>query len=198
MSKSNKKSKILIRLFSFYILSLLGGTALFILLINVRSFDKLDILFFRTLVLLVISCFIIAVVALIIKQKSPRFTSVMTYRDIILICTLLFSFNFFLYLMVPFNVSRSNSILLISYLNIKKGSPQTEDEITKFVFSQYFSENKAISVRLREQIISGNVERKGRGYVLTPKGEVMVQVLSAITDVYNVKENFLKPPMPKK
>jgi len=179
-------------LFFIYFSFLLIGTVCFILSFWINIFNTLDVLFFRSLILLIIVCLIIAILLLFAKKKSNILKDIITYRDILLICILLFSFNDIMYGTIPFNVSRSNSIILVSYLYEHKGSPKTEEEITSFIIKKYFYDYKAISKRLQEQIASGNIQKVNNGYMLTKRGEIIVETFGFIADLYNVKNNFIK------
>ena len=170
---------------------LLIGTVCFILSFWTNIFSTFDVLFFRCLILLIIVCFIIALLLLIAKKKSNILKDIITYRDILLICILFFFLNYFFY-GIPFNVSRSNSIILVSYLYEHKGSPKTEEEITHFIINKYFYDYKAVSKRLQEQIASGNIQKVDNGYILTKRGEIVVEIFEFITDLYNEKNNFIK------
>lgn len=168
------------------------GTVCFISSFWINIFGTLDVLFFRGLILLIIVCLIIAILLLFAKKKSNILKDIITYRDILLICILLFSSNYFLYGSIPFNVSRSNSIILVSFLYEHKGSPKTEEEITSFIIKKYFYDYKAVSKRLQEQISSGNIQKVDNGYMLTKRGEIIVETFGFIADLYNVKNNFIK------
>ena len=168
------------------------GTVFFILSFWINIFSSFDVLFFRSLILLIIVCLIIAFLLLFAKKKINILKDIITYRDILLISILLFSFNYFLYGAIPFNVSRSNSVILVSYLYEHKGSPKTEEEITSFIIKKYFYDYKAVSKRLQEQIASGNIQKVDNGYILTKRGEIIVETFEFITDLYNEKNNFIK------
>ena len=179
-------------LLSVYFNFILIGTVCYILSFWINIFGTLDVLFFRGLILLIIVCLIIALLLLFAKKKSNILKDIIMYRDILLICTFLFSFNYFLYTSIPFNVSRSNSIILVSFLYDHKGSPKTEEEITGFVINKYFYDYKAVSKRLEEQIASGNIQKVNNGYILTKRGEIIVETFGFIADLYNEKNNFIR------
>ena len=188
--KMNLK-KFMILLFVYFSFILIG-TVCYVLSFWINIFGTFDVLFFRGLVLLIIVCLIIALLLLIAKKKSKILKDIITYRDILLICTLLFFLNNFIYGAIPFNVSRSNSIILVSFLYENKGSPKTEEEITRFIINKYFYDYKAVSKRLQEQIYSGNIQKVDNGYILTKRGEIIVETFRFITDLYNEKNNFIK------
>jgi hypothetical protein len=189
MKMSLKNFTILLFVYSSFILI---GTVCYILSFWMDTFALLDVLFFRGLILLIIVSVIIALLLLFAKKKSNVLKEVVTYRDILLICTLFFSFNYFLYTSIPFNVSRSNSIILVSFLYEHQGSPKTEEEITRHIINKYFNEYHAVSRRLQEQIISGNIQKVDNGYVLTKRGQCIVEIFGFIANLYNEKNNFIR------
>jgi len=125
-----------------------------------------------------------------LKTKSHSMRSVLTYRDIALISVLLFSGNWFIYGTIPFNVSRSNSVLILSYLYAS--GPRSEREITDHVKAKYFDSYGAMKIRLQEQAASGTIDYIDGNYVLTSKGHATVEGLAAFSDLYNLKQNFLR------
>jgi|GEM_PF-2687969 predicted transcriptional regulator len=105
---------------------------------------------------------------------------------------LLFFFNYSLYGMIPFNISRSNSIMIMGYLKANTGNPKTEIEIEEFVKLKYFKEYGAIQKRLKEQELAGNIIRKGDSYLITPRGSLLITAFGEITDLFKMKNNFAK------
>lgn len=83
-------------------------------------------------------------------------------------------------------------MLILGYLYNPGAHPRTKEEITQFVKKRYFEDYDAVGVRLREQIFSGNVAESGGGYVITAKGRYAAEKLMKLSEVYNIKDNFLK------
>lgn len=179
-------------LFIIYLVALVSGTGIYVLSFWLPIAVKYDLLFFRSAILLVLACAITFGLLVALKTRSTVIRSILTYRDIFLICTFLMSGNWFLYGTVPFNVSRSNSMLILGYLYNPGAHPRTKEEITQFVRKRYFEDYDAVGIRLREQIFTGNVEERGGGYVITAKGKDTAEKLMKLSDLYNIKDNFLK------
>lgn len=91
--------------------------------------------------------------------------------------------------MIPFNVSRSNSVLILGYLN-QSSELRTEQEITGFVAKKYIYEYRAIEIRIKEQISSGNIKETNGKYQLTPNGMNTLKFLKNVSKIYRVNNNF--------
>lgn len=188
MKTENIKNMLI--LFFIYCAGVVFGTALFVTLFRLNIFNELDYVFYRAIVLLLLSCATMAAALFIIKINT-RLKYIITYRDLVIFVLILFSLNFNFYIMIPFNVSRSNSVLLIGYLEKNDGVPKTEDDITKFMIEKYFGEYKAVSLRLKEQMALGNIQATKNGYIVTESGKKYMEILKKISDIYKVKNNFL-------
>jgi hypothetical protein len=185
------KTKHITTLASIYFIFILFGSILFVFLFRQNILDFLDVLFYRAVFVLCISC-IICALGIFYAKKITFLQGLITNRDIIIVVIILFFVNFNFYGLVPFNVSRSTSVLLIGYLDKNNGIPKSEDEITRFIINKYFYDYKAISLRVKEQTSSGNIKKVGDGYVITEKGKALANILREISDMYKVNNNFLK------
>ena len=166
------------------------GTALFIVLFRMSVLDAFDYLFYKALLMLVLSCAAVAGTLLFLKLRT-RLGEAFTYRDIIILVMGLFFLNYSFYGAIPFNVSRSTSVILLGYLDNSRDIPRTEGEITDYTTERYFRRYRAVSVRLDEQIVSGNVKKTDGGYVITEQGKRVAALWRRVSDVYKVKNNFL-------
>ena len=95
--------------------------------------------------------------------------------------------------MIPFNCSRSNSILIVGFLLREAPVAKTKAEIEDFVKYEYFDRGQAIQMRLSEQTMAGNIREVGGRYELTPQGAFIVKSFGFITDLYNTERNFTRP-----
>ncbi len=133
---------------------------------------------------------LIAVVFICILKRF-RFFRILSYRDSIICGLLVFLINYNLYGLVPFNVARSNSMIMMGYLLDSTGSYRSKQEITDFAKKTYFVDYDAIGRRLDEQVNAGNIEIKDGQYALTKKGILVTQFFSDIADVYLIKTNLI-------
>lgn len=181
-----------IKLVIVYLVSLLVGTLIFIvsLWLPFTCLRNIDILFFKAVILLLITCFIILFVLILLKIKFS--ISFFQYRDVIIIFLCLFFFNFNLYGEIPFNFSRSNSVIMMEYLYKNNQIAKSEEEIEGYITKKYFKEYKAVQIRLSEQMRSGNITKTPEGYTITKKGIKIMNIMSFITGLYNVENDFSK------
>ena len=180
-----------IRLAFFYILFIFIGTFSYLALIQLEIFNKYDYLFLKSGVLLLIASIFTAILLLLLKYKINLIKSFIIYQDILLIFLLIIFINWFVYGLVPFNVSRSNSIIILKYMYDNNGHSKSKDEIKDFVQKKYFDDYDAVGIRLNEQIISGNILKTDQGYIITAKGMDVAESMKFLSNFYNLKNNFL-------
>ena len=180
-----------IKLTLFYISIIVLGTIIYISLFSINLMKTNGIPLAKPLFLLVMVCVIFFFLLILLKEKNSTPQSLI-FKDIVLITVLLFFINYNLYGLIPFNCSRSNSIIMLGYLYKNKSSSKTKSEIETFVKEEYFDKNHAIQNRLSEQINAGNIKEKNGGYELTPQGITVVKFFGYITDLYKTDTNFTK------
>lgn len=183
-----KKNNFILQFF-LYLLSIGISTILYISLFWTDLFLSNDN-FSRSLKFLLILTSILFLILTFVKNYKNNYFRII-YKDILIIVLIFFSFNWFIYGLIPFNVSRSNSVIILGYL---KGvdSPKNKNEIEKYVLNKYFVDYDAIAYRLNEQINSGNIILTKDGYRITAKGILVSKIVSAIAELYNIKHNFLE------
>ena len=185
-----KKSNYFLRLAYIYSFFLVISTTLFIALFWIKFFDFLDILFFKSLVLLSITICIIFFSLIFLKKLN--FFKIITTKDIIIICLLSFILNESIYKLVPFNTSRSVSVMIVGYLYNNKDRNISNKELNQHIYKLYFLKENAVKMRIAEQIEIGNVKQIENQYKLTDKGLIIVNIMSLITEIFNTKKNYIK------
>lgn len=185
-----KKSNYFLRLACIYSFFLVISTTLFIALFWIKFFDFLDILFFKSLVLLSIT--ICVIFFSLIFLKKINFFKIISTRDIIIICLLSFILNDSIYKLVPFNTSRSVSVMIVGYLYNNKDRNISNNELNQHIYKLYFLKENAVKMRIAEQIRIGNVKQIENQYKLTDKGLIIVNIMSSITEIFNTKKNYIK------
>lgn len=93
--------------------------------------------------------------------------------------------------MIPFNVSRSNSVIILGYLYKNDGVPQSKNNIKIYTQTKYFDEYDSTGTRLREQIAAGNVVEINGKFAITEQGIFIADFLKKTASLYNIKNNFL-------
>ena len=184
---SNLKDQIKLTL--FYISTIASGTIIYISLFSINLMKINAIPLAKPLLLLVMVSIIFFFFLNILRKRNvvPRN---LVFKDLVLITVLFFFINYNLYGLIPFNSSRSNSILMLGYLYKNKSSSKTKSEIEAFVKEQYFDKYQAIQNRLNEQINAGNIKETSDGYELTQQGIILVRIFGYVTNLYKTDKNF--------
>ena len=130
-----------------------------------------------------------AIIIFILLNLINFYAKTFNFRDLIIIMLLTFFINFNLWGNIPFNVVRSNSIMLLGYFYKSGDRPITTEEASAHIAHRYFVENDAIGRRIREQEKLGNLAKSGDGWVITAQGKSMANFLSRFSDLYGIENN---------
>lgn len=178
-------------LICIYLISGVLGTIVFVSLFWTEIFKLETVLFFRSIYLLLLACSLTVTVLLLLRRL--KWFDVLTIRDVIIIALLLFFGNNWIFGSIPFNVSRSNSMVLMRYLYDQPHEGQSEMEITNHIRKVYFDEYGAVKIRIAEQVDLGNIKKVNQEYYITKKGAKLVDNMGYAASLYNIKNNFLLP-----
>lgn len=181
----------MIRKFFWYFLSIIIFTLLYIL-----SFSLVPQSFFNIPLLGPIGILVVLSILMVVVLKCINYYFSIHYfdgKDITIVMILAFFINYNVYGMIPFNTSRSNSIIIVGYLLQNEGQPKSEKDIENFVKTTYFDKYHAIQMRLDEQTKAGNIAEVNGKYYLTSRGKFITQLFADISDLYRTKRNFARP-----
>jgi len=174
----------------FFVTFLILGTFVYIF-----SFRYLELGLNKNLLIGEITLlFVISIIFVyLIKIVNTKYLKkLFNYQDLIIYFLILFFFNYNFYGFIPFNASRSNTVIMMDYLNNQNAVPVSKNSILEHVNSVYFYEYDAIQKRLEEQIAIGNVIKSDKGYIITKRGELILNIFSRVTDLYNMDQNFAR------
>ncbi len=168
----------------FYILGFLFGTIVFIGLFSTSLFANIDILFYRGIILLFISCIGTALLSLFVMKKvvGNKFDA----RDVAVIICMIFSLNLVFFTLVPVTVDRSVTVFILQ--EIGKNRNVTKEQMQKDLYTDYIVRQKAVERRFYEQQKSGTVAKGKKGYFLTPQGESLLSSFAVIRTLFHIKQ----------
>lgn len=169
----------------------LVGTSIFIFLFHTKLFKSVDVLFYRGIILLLISCAIMAMLLFLFKKKAA--VCIWTYRDIVLNLILIFSLNLVFFTHLPVTADRSISVFMLGYLNKNPDKLLTSQQITDFFTNKYLYEYGAMGKRLNEQIESGNIIQNGNDYKISKKGQLIMKIYSFIVKLFAIDNKIVSP-----
>ena len=138
-----------------FLIYLLLGTFVYIFSFRYLELGSNKNLLVGEISLLLLICIVFVYLIKIVNAKY--FKKIFNYQDLIIYFLILFFFNYNFYGFIPFNASRSNTVIIMDYLNSQNTVPVSKDSILEHTNNVYFYEYDAIQKRLEEQIAIGNV-----------------------------------------
>jgi hypothetical protein len=141
----------------------------------------------------IITFLIAAIMIFLFSMTINLYIKIFNFRDFIIISLLTFFINYNLYGHIPFNVARSNSILLLGYFYKYSERPATLKEVSAHIEYKYFVENDAIARRIKEQEKLGHLVRLENGWIITEQGKKTANFLFKFSNLYGVgNDNLLR------
>ena len=177
-------------IFVIYTLSIVLSFILFVLLFWTTFLNEFTSIFSRAFYLLLS----VESVLFLILYKLQKKLNFIDIKDICIILLISFSLNFFLYIEIPFNAARSNSMIMINYFYTNKNRYVDYDNVKDYLKNIYFEEYDATKIRLEEQEKLGLIKKDNNSYKITKKGEKFIFISRFISSLYNLDNNFLLNP----
>ena len=158
------------------------GLVLFIVLFRSPLFVFVPVFFYRGIIVLVLVCFLIALVVSYFKRT--KFGASFTYKDVVISVTLIFCINLVFFTLIPVTADRSISIFLLANMNNHSEKAFTKEEIAHVLADKYLYEHGAIDKRLHEQIYSGNIINEGNKYRITKQGRLVMRIYELVANIF--------------
>lgn len=178
------------KLISVYMASIGIATVIYISFFWTSFLSDETSLFYRAAALLALTAVVLFATLFFGRFFKVGWLSLLFIQDIFLVCLLFVSINWQVYGLIPFNSTRSNSIILLDYLYWKDGVSVSKDNVEEYVKRVYFSEYDSIGVRLDEQEKTGNIRAVDGGWVITEKGRKVARAMDFITNLYNPSRSY--------
>lgn len=172
----------------YTILYCIGTISFFILVWSDITFINSDL--FNIIFYLLIASLFILIISFILKKKYlfKNFNK----KDYVIVFLIFFFSHYSFYGLIPFNTSRSVSVMIMGYFNENQNRLISEQEISNYINEIYLKDSQFIKQRIKEHINIGLLEKKNNQYKITPKGKLIINFFAIITSAYNVKKNFAK------
>jgi hypothetical protein len=174
----------------FQITAFIIGWLMYIAVIQSGIFDFIEVYFYKTIIILIITGTILLIAELILKHvwKKASFD----YKDIILSFVLFMSVNMVWLSTIVVSLDRSLSVFVLSYMEQEERS-YNADELDKVFQDVFIEKYDMLDRRFWEQLESGNIKEKEDGYQLTSRGEGLVKIFKMVGKIYKVDERFINP-----
>ncbi|MFA9376732.1 MAG: hypothetical protein ACERKZ_08255 [Lachnotalea sp.] len=166
------------------------GWLLYILIIQIGVFDFIDVYFYKTLLILIVTGAVLLITELLIKFFWKK--AIFDYKDVIISFVLFVSINMVWLSTVVVSLDRSLSVFVLSYLEQEDRS-YSEAELNEVFQNVFIEKYGMLDRRFWEQLESGNIEEDEEEYKLTNRGEVLVKIFKAVGKIYKVDDRFIDP-----
>lgn len=163
------------------------GFALLVLFFKAGLLVRIDILFYRGIILCAIAA--VATMALVwFAATRWQFASV---RDAIAAGVLSFGLNLSFLVVAPVTVDRSISVFILGYMATDPDKPMSVADLRDVFERRYLGDWRQVERRMEEQTVSGNVMRAGGGYVLTPRGKSFLTTSKIVAWMFDTDPRFV-------
>lgn len=179
----NKKRIIIF--FLFQLITFVFGAVVFIILFRLNLFFPIDTIFYRGIVLLIFTCFLLSFMLLLFKKS--RYGGIVDYKDILISIVIVFSFNLVIFTLLPVTTDRSISVMILKHMDTHKNLSNTSYQVEN-ALDVIFKKEHAVEKRLHEQVISGNIKKTPEGYRITTQGSHLVSLFSIVDMIFGTKK----------
>lgn len=165
---------------------------LFIGLFHTGLFASMNVLLYRGIGFILITGLLAAGIMYLIRRKCKSLN--LDGKDVLLMFCGFCCVNMVLFTLIPVTVERSVSVFMLSYMyESEAGQAYTEEEMADIFVERYVKDFGAFEKRFHEQIVSGNIEEAGDGYVITKQGERIVKMFRLISEWFDTDERLVYP-----
>jgi hypothetical protein len=175
---------------AYYALAAVLGLALFLAATALGLFGGISILFYRGLAELAVLLPVLAVL-LTLLLRLPWPAGVLSVRDAVAAAVVAIALNVTAFVLGPVTVDRSVSVFMLSRIE-DAPAPPTAEELRQAFTARYLRDWDQVGRRLREQTVSGNVERSPAGqYRLTPQGRSFMRTARFMSRLFGGDPRFV-------
>lgn len=191
MEKGKGKGKRILLTIGVYVLIYIVCTLIFIGLFHTRLLSGLDVLMYKGTAFIILTGIIAGIIMFLI-MKFIKFLK-LCGKDVLLMFFLYCCINMVLFTLIPVTVERSVSVFMLSYMYENEDKAFTEEEMSDIFKDIYVDDFGAFDKRFHEQIVSGNIEEKENGYVLTGSGRNVVKIFRLVSKWFCTDQRIVYP-----
>ncbi len=168
------------------------GFVLLVALFRAGVLAQVNILFYRGLVLIALAFVATFATVFLAARRGP--ISGVRGRDAFSAAVLSLAFNLCFLVIFPVTIDRSISVFVLGQMAAHSNRAYSSDEMARVFSDIYVGEDQQIDRRMHEQLLSGNVERVGDGYRISPHGKAFIQTSKLIAWMFDGDTRFVSPP----
>jgi hypothetical protein len=168
------------------------GFAVLVALFRIGVLAQINILFYRGLALIALAFAATFAVVFFAARRGPL--GGVRGRDAFSAAVLSLAFNLCFLVIFPVTIDRSISVFVLGEMAAHADRAYSADQMAQVFSNVYVGEDQQIDRRMREQLLSGNVERVGDGYRISAHGKAFIQTSKLIAWMFDGDTRFVSPP----
>ncbi len=168
------------------------GFVVLVALFRAGVLAQVNILFYRGLALIALAFVATFGAVFAVARRGP--IAGVRGRDAFSAAVLSLAFNLCFLVIFPVTIDRSISVFVLGQMAAHADRAYSADEMSKVFSDVYVGQDQQIDRRLREQLLSGNVERVGDGYRISAHGRAFIQTSKLIAWMFDGDPRFVSPP----
>ena len=178
------------RVLFYYGLAVVVGAAVLVVLFKSGLLAAVSILFYRG-VALVAAGLVITFVAL--GMTAVAMGKGLGTRDAFAASVLSASINLSFLVVFPVTIDRSQTLFILGQMAAQPTQSFAPEQVRDIFVNVYVDDYRQIDRRLQEQTQSGNMQRTGDGYRITPQGLAVIHTSRAIAALFDIDPRFITP-----
>ncbi len=168
------------------------GFVLLAALFRLGVLAEVGVLFYRGLALIAVA--FAATFALLFVAARRFGHGGVRGRDAFSAAVLSLALNLSFLVILPVTVDRSISVFILGEMAAHQDRGYSSDQMSRVFSDVYVGDYRQIDRRMREQVLSGNMERIGDGYRITPRGQAFIRTAKLIAWMFDSDTRFVSPP----
>ncbi len=165
-----------------------AGMVLLIALFKLGVASRIDILFYRGVVLCGFAFALTVALLIYIGRRTGR----VSVRDAIAAGALSLGLNLSVLVIAPVTVDRSVSVFILGHMAAHEGRTFTAEQIETALHEVYFGDLRQVDRRMHEQLTSGNIAQTRDGYVISAQGLAFVKWARRVGALFDVDPRLLQ------
>ncbi|MHB8286270.1 MAG: hypothetical protein ACYDD1_16565, partial [Caulobacteraceae bacterium] len=114
-------------------------------------------------------------------------------RDAVSAAAVSLAFNLCFFVVLPVTVDRSISVFVLGEMTAHADRTYSAEDVSRLFTTVYVAQDRQIERRLREQVLSGNVQDLGGRYRISPRGAGFIGLSRAIAWMFDGDTRFVTP-----
>jgi hypothetical protein len=175
--------------FIFYVVISTISLSVFIAIFKIGIFDSIKVLFYRGIVIAIMTAAIVFIFGAILAMRGALHTSMALAAAVVSS-----SINLSVLIILPVTIDRSVTVFLLGHMAHHPQQTFSAHDLESHFIKVYLGTFQQMQRRMDEQELSGNVERMGAmRYRITPQGQQFIAISRKVAWAFGTDSRFVDP-----